>query len=60
MSIAMALNSAIDFIQQSAGNVKIFDTIALFPEYTNQVAHLSDLLAQVAELVDALVSGTSE
>ena len=48
MTITMSLYGTFDFIQRDADFFKIFDTI------------LSFLKAQVAELVDALVSGTSE
>ena len=57
--IAMSLNRAFDLIQQAAGMAVIFDTISLFPEIQNTL-HLCSMWAQVAELVDALVSGTSE
>ena len=59
VTIAMSLNRAFDLIQQAAGMAIIFDTIALFPEIQNTL-HLCSMWAQVAELVDALVSGTSE
>ncbi|MCY1382962.1 hypothetical protein D9M69_710420 [compost metagenome] len=57
--VAMSLNSSFDFIQQAAGSDIIFDMISFFPEIQN-VAASAVMWAQMAELVDALVSGTSE
>ncbi|MFS2054032.1 hypothetical protein ACEN8K_34925 [Variovorax sp. CT11-76] len=59
MSVAMALNRAFEFIQQAAGSDIIFDMISFFPEIQSVPASAS-MRAQMAELVDALVSGTSE
>jgi hypothetical protein len=55
----MSLNSAFEFVQQAAGSDIIFDMISFFPEIQNITAS-AVLWAQMAELVDALVSGTSE
>ena len=49
MSVTMALHAAFDFIEESRGLANFFD-----------IQSLVVLKAQVAELVDALVSGTSE
>jgi len=57
--VAMSLNSSFEFIQQAAGSTIIFDMISFFPEIQNAVASATTW-AQMAELVDALVSGTSE
>jgi hypothetical protein len=56
----MPLNRSFNFIQQAAGGTVIFDdTISFFPEIQNMIAS-AVMWAQMAELVDALVSGTSE
>jgi hypothetical protein len=57
--IAMSLHRAFNFIQRYAGRAKIFDMISFFPEIQNITAS-AGMWAQMAELVDALVSGTSE
>jgi hypothetical protein len=59
VSIAVALHRAFNFIQQAAGMANIFDMISFFPEIQNITAS-AVMWAQMAELVDALVSGTSE
>jgi hypothetical protein len=59
VAIAMTLNGSFEFIQQAAGSDIIFDMISFFPEIQNITAS-AVLWAQMAELVDALVSGTSE
>jgi hypothetical protein len=59
VAVAMSLNSSFEFVQQAAGTDIIFDMISFFPEIQNITA-LAVLWAQMAELVDALVSGTSE
>jgi hypothetical protein len=59
VTVAMSLNSAFEFVQQAAGIDIIFDMISFFPEIQNVLA-FAGMWAQMAELVDALVSGTSE
>ena len=66
VAIAMTLNRPLDFAQQRAAVLRgsycvleIFDArISFFPEI-DTACRLASRKAQVAELVDALVSGTS-